>query len=166
MESLQRILLEDGTKHGMCEKYQRILANEQLTIDQLLRLFHSGQDFCIKEDWPSLDMARSIFDKEDLERNFIFVDGTGEHTVSRNVVVMGDSDITIVVPEWTVASIEVRHNSKVRLKLGHHSNCYVSTHDNCEVIVSCKEVGSRLCASHFSGVIADKDMFNKINYKN
>lgn len=163
--SLQKALLEDGAKHGMCEKFQRILSGQELAIDELLMLYHRGLDFCIEHDWPGIDLVR-LFSNDDLERNGIYYDRLGKFIANQFTVVNGSSDCTIVIPAWMVCSIYVRHNSRIRLIVEDNANCYVTTHDNSVVEVISKSPKSRLCASMYSCNSIASDKFDKVNYKN
>lgn len=160
---LQKRLLEDGIKHGMCEKFQNILSGDKLSPDELLMLYHKGLDFCIEHNWPSMDMVGEFSDDE-LHRNGIFYNYTGTIDAKMLNVINEDSDVTVVIPENRVASIYARHNSKVKLIVEPGAFCYVSCYDNASVSVISKAHDAKLKASLYSGHI-DSDKFDNVTYK-
>ena len=134
------------------------------TMQDLCEKFHKYQDFCIDKNWPSID------DFESVPINMLLEHGIahrGKHTMTspNHIVVLGDADVTIAVPDFGVYRVYARHSSKVHLKLGAHSHVYISMLDKCEVDVMCKRHDSRLACSHFGGKIKTPMYFDKINEK-
>lgn len=160
MDILQDKIRQQAVDLGLCDQYQEEWKSP-LNIAQLCRLFHRGQDFCIKHNYPSIEDIRQ-FGEEPKRYGVYATDGIS--TDQSSVVVVGDADVTIVV--HGVSDITARHNSTVRIRLAGDAFCYVSAYDNCRVIVEQKDEKSRLCMSYWSGEICDKEKFDKINYKN
>lgn len=163
--NLQQRILEDGIKHGMCEKFQYLLRERELSVDELCMLYHKGLDFCIEKNWPGMDIIDEFSDAE-LNRNGIYYDSTLIDSVGQQfVVVNGDSDMEVHVKPYGVASVYVRGNSKVSLHVGDYGNVYVTLYDNAEVTVVYKGLKAQINASVFSGKICNEDMFNNIHVK-
>lgn len=161
---LQERILEDGIKHGMCEKFQDLLKAKKLSVDELCMLYHRGLDFCIDNNWPGMEIVGEFSDAE-LNRNGIYYGSKGVTSEGQQFVVANDSDITVKVKPYGVTSIYARGNSKVTLSLGDNSNAYISILDNAEVSVAYKGYKAVLNASFFSGKINNEEMFNNIHIK-
>lgn len=163
MDKYQK-LKEDGIAHGMCQKMQDEW-KEGLSGEGLFRMYFRGMDFCIEHDWPSLETIHEFFSAEELAEHGIYIaNGTSEG--QSNVAVLGDAEVHIYVKPFDVCDIYVRHNSKVYIHLSTGSYCYISILDNSEVHVVEKEGGARICASYYSGYVAEPNMFDKIHDKN
>lgn len=161
--NLQELILQDGIKHGMCEKFQKLLSARELSSDELCALYIRGLDFCIENNWPGVDII-SQFDPNELNRNGIYYDVEGRIDAKLFTVINGDSDVTVVVGQNEVTSLYVRNNSKVKIIAEQDSYCYVTCLDNCEVSIVSKAPTARINCSLYGGNI-DKEKFDKINYK-
>ena len=158
MEQFEKIK-QEAIAHGLCEQWQNEWGDPDLK--QMCRFFHRGQDFCIKEDFPSIDTIREY--QGQIEQYGIF-SGVGFSSENQTyVVALGDADIPVVVHGST--DLTVRHNATVHLYLYGKCLCYVSAHDKCHVVVEHKDPESRLYMSYWGGEVVGKEQFNKIHIK-
>ena len=157
MDKFEKIK-QEAIAHGLCEQWQSEWGEPNL--EQLCRFFHRGQDFCIKEDFPSLDTLKEY--QGQIEQYGIYTDrGTAKNQPF--VVALGDADINVEVNN--VTDLTVRHNATVHLYLYGKCLCYVSAWNNCKIVVEHKDSDSRLCMSYWSGEIVGKEYFDKIHNK-
>ena len=93
--NIQQLILDSGTKAGMCQKFQGELLSGEKSIDQLCSMYHRGVDFCIEHNFPSRDIVRQ-FRREDLARNGIYYDVDNYDIINqKHIVVNGKSDVDI-----------------------------------------------------------------------
>ncbi len=155
---LQERIKRDGIALGMCEKYQENWGEPD--IQGLCRFFHAGQDFCIENNFPQLELLQEYAD--DIAPYGIWAkDG---HSIDQShVVIVGDADVVVETSE--VTSVYARHNSTVRLIINDGAYCYITAQDNCTIILECKSLLGKVKMSYYSGTIIGEDLFDKINYK-
>ena len=88
MELVQQ-LKEDGKAKGLCRMWQMKLRTG-LDYEQLIQLYIKGIDFCISENYPTLDFIREHF-KGKCEVYGVFVDDEVTDKVNLpDVVLNGD----------------------------------------------------------------------------
>ena len=155
---LQERIRRDGIALGMCEKYRDNWGEPD--IQGLCRFFHAGQDFCIENNFPQLELLQEYAD--DIAPHGIWAKD-GASINQRHVVSVGASKVSVETN--IITSIYARHDSTVKLILNEGAHCYITALDNCKVIVEKKHPKSRLCMSFYSGDIVGEELFDKINYK-
>lgn len=157
--NIQEHLLQDGAAHGMCEKFQKEWGNP--SVKELCEKYFAGQDFCIKHNWPSLDWLQENMAGKTAAYG-IFINQEAELISSpdeREMALLGDSKVTYEA--YDMCDITVRHNSTLNLKAHHRSFVYVSLHDNATLNIVSKDDNARICVSHFSGNINNKELVDR-----
>lgn len=155
---LQEKIKQEGIKLGMCDKFVEMWGEPD--IKKLCEFYFRGQDFCIEKDFPSLELLKEYADET---AQYGLYAKNGNSVGQSHVAVLGDAEVTVDVN--SVTDLTVRHNAVVVVRLYGKCLCYISSHDNCKVIVDHKDPQSRLCMSHWGGEVLNKEMFDKINYK-
>ena len=161
--SIQEQLKNEAISLGLCQEWQNKWGDPD--VDTLCDKFIRGLDFCIKHDFPKVEYIIANFSEQDLSRNGIYVEGKHEAKAQKHIVVMGDADVDIYVPEYSICDIYARHDSKVRLHLDDRSWGYITVLDNATVEVVRKGDGAKIKSSFFSGTIVNKEQFDTIHYK-
>lgn len=116
--------------------------NDDTDIDELLEKFVSGIDFCIENDYPSLEFARKYFTskdkKEALHRHNIYLDEEVNLVESNSGVwvLLGRCTGRITFDGWAVASVHVRHECSVRIDAEDLSRVFVSVYEDAEADLS------------------------------
>ena len=95
MEQFEKIK-QEAIAHGLCEQWQSELGDPDLK--QMCRFFHRGQDFCVKEDFPSVETIREY--QGQVEQYGIYTGG-GISESQPYVVALGDADIQVEVRDVT-----------------------------------------------------------------
>lgn len=161
--NIQQLILDSGTKAGMCQKFQGELLSGEKSIDQLCSMYHRGLDFCIEHNFPSRDIVRQ-FRREDLARNGIYYDVDNYDIINqKHIVVNGKSDVDIYVRG--ISDIYLRDNTKARLHVEDNAFVYVTLYNASQVSVVLRGKNARICASVYSGRIVNDDQFDRISYK-
>lgn len=152
----------DGIEHGMCLKFREEW--DDPSVDDVCSYFFRGMDFCIENNWPSVDQIKEALTFEEASSHGIFY-ASGKAVGMLQVCALGDATVHVYVPDMTTCDVYARHNSKVHLHVGARAKCYVSVLDNSAVFVDKKEDGAKIKASRFSGVIYEPHMFDIIHEK-
>ena len=122
-------LKADGVSKGLCEQWQKKLTNAS-GIKRLSELFIRGIDFCISEDFPTLEFMRENF-KGKCERHGIFIDHDlkSEENLPHTVL-NGDCTAHLSYDKYSVSQIYARHNSKVKVIVKDHARITIDAFDN------------------------------------
>lgn len=135
MENLSETLKQQAISLGLCKQWAEAWGDcdQQELIDK----YKKGLDFCIEHQYPSNELITENFDRSLLNENLIFVD---EHlnlddAPSGVYVLNGDCSGTLHFREWAVATIYIRHTSKVSIIAEDFAKVFVRVYDETEVEV-------------------------------
>lgn len=141
METIVQLKV-DGVNKGLCEDWQNKLTKAS-GIKRLSELFIRGIDFCISEDFPTLEFLRNNF-KGKCEKHGIFIDH--EIKYEQNIPQMalnGSCNAKLLYDQYNVSLLYVRHESKAKIVVKDHAVLTIDIFDNSEIEVeslshSCK----------------------------
>lgn len=143
MDRLNTELKENAVSLGLCQDWQRNKWGRNLTEEELIGLYKTGIDFCIKHSYPTNDFFKSRGERDTLNRCGVFVD-------ERVDVKDGDNGIYVINGACTgemsfstnkVATVYMRHESKVKIKASGFAKVFVRLYDNAEAERECTELG-------------------------
>lgn len=123
-------LRKDGIRKGLCQQYQGLLQGD-LSIEELVKLFVGGIDFCVKWNFPTLDFMRERF-KGLSEPYGAYVDDEIKDPL-RNVpdlVFNGDCKAMTEYDGYSVSRIFIRHNSQCAVNVSDHAMVTIDAFDN------------------------------------
>lgn len=128
-------LKKDGIDKGLCRMWQMKL-KQGLDYEALVKMFISGIDFCIDNDYPTLDFIREHF-KGKSEAFGAYVDDSVDNLLNvPNVVLNGSCRAFIEYDGYAVANVYVRHTSKCSITISEYSYVTIDVFDDAEVAVS------------------------------
>lgn len=119
---------QDGIAKGLCRLWQMKL-KPGLGVDSLAELYIRGIDFCIKNDYPTLDFLRTNF-KGKCEDYGVYVDDEVVEKNRKDVVLNGDCKAMLEYDGFAVSNIYIRHNSKSSVNVGDHAIVTIDIFDN------------------------------------
>ena len=119
---------QDGIAKGLCRLWQMKL-KPGLGVDSLAELYIRGIDFCIKNDYPTLDFLRTNF-KGKCEDYGVYVDDEVVEKNRKDVVLNGDCKAMLEYDGFAVSNIYIRHNSKASVNVGDHAIVTIDIFDN------------------------------------
>lgn len=123
-------LREIGRAKGMCDKFFDEWKDDD-DIDTIIDRFVPGMDFCIKEDYPTLDFICKHFRKEDLHRHNIYVDEELSLDGDNGYYCfLGSCRATLSVDGFKAVTVYVRHNSEVNVTASNGAKVFVRYYDN------------------------------------
>lgn len=142
-KELNIALREMARSVGLCDKWYNEWKDDS-TIDECLERFINGFDFAVKNDWPPLDFIRKNFRMEDLHRHNVYIDEEVniEKGGSGYYVLLGKCTGTIKLTGFAVATVHLRHESKVSVKALDDSIVFVRCWDNSDAVCEKDYYGS------------------------
>lgn len=124
---LSDLLLNEAIGKGLCQDWQQAWKGD---FPSLMDMYKRGMDFCVKHDYPSLEILRRYLKGKTEEYN-IFIDSREEVTLfSDTAVVLGDSKLRIWIADYGVLNLYLRHESEVDIFCAPHSIVSVETYEN------------------------------------
>jgi len=103
-------------------------------IDELLDKFVQGFDFCVKNNYPTLEFSRKHFSdkREVLHRHNIYFDEEVniEDAESGTYIFVGDCTGTIVFKGFSVGTVFLRHNSSIKVVADDNAKVFVRMYDD------------------------------------
>lgn len=126
---------KDGVDKGLCRLYQGKL-KDGLTVEQLADLFKGGIDFCINNDYPTLDFLREHY-KGKCEPYGVYIDeSTGQLHNPGTIVLNGACKAFINYNGNKVSRLYARHESVCAVVVGGAANITIDLFDNAHLVVA------------------------------
>lgn len=141
METILQLKV-DGTNKGLCDQWQSKLTKTS-GVKRLSDLFFRGIDFCISEDFPTLEFMRENF-KGKAEKHGIFIDHEIKYEENfPHMVLNGDCNASLLYDQYNVSQLYVRHKSKVKVVVKDHAILTIDAFDDSQIDIetlsnSCK----------------------------
>lgn len=127
MEMIE-MLRADGAAKGLCREWQGKL-RPGVSMERLVRLFVRGIDFCVKNDFPTLDFMRMYF-KGKCEAYGAYVDGVCERRNAPAVVLNGNCVARLTYDGYAVSRVVVRHRSDASVTVYGCANVTIDVFDD------------------------------------
>lgn len=128
-------LKQAGIAKGLCRLWQMKLKDD-LTIKDQAELFIKGIDFCIKNDYPTLNYLREHY-RGQCEPFGVYIDDVVSDL--RNVpdlVFNGKCNAKLRYDGYSVSRIFARHNSRVYVYALENAYLTIDVFDNCHLIIA------------------------------
>ena len=135
-------LKEDGTAKGLCRLW-RMKLRQDLSVEELAKLYIKGIDFCISEDYPTLDYMRDNF-KGKCEPYGIYMDDRVEALNKADIVLLGNCAALLEYDHFNVSRIYARHNSQGAVIVGDHAYVTIDAFDNSDLAIAVAGTDARV----------------------
>ena len=166
-KSIVQALTKEADQNGICDEWKIDLSRIR-TVDGLCKMYLDGIDFCLSNEYPSVEFLRENFAGM-TEKHGIFVDKKCKVEGYKKIVLLGDSDANIAVSGYQVVQVFVKHQSKLSLKATDNTFAIVDMFDNSQLDIELSG-NSKVCIMHYGGVITRTlrcdDAMLKIENKN
>lgn len=133
MELVQQ-LKKDGIDKGLCHLWQMKL-RQDIDYKSLIELYIRGIDFCIMNDYPTVDFIREHF-KGKCEEFGVFIDDDVEQKNAPNIVLNGNCRAFLEYDGYSVANIYARHNTRGSVNVSDNSIVTIDIFDDSELNVA------------------------------
>ncbi len=127
-------LRTDGTAKGLCQQYQTKLSACS-SVDELVKLFFKGIDFCVNNDFPTLDFMREHF-KGKSEQYGGFVDDDVDASNLTHAVLNGACTARLEYNGFKVARVYARHTSECAVNVSEHAYVTIDAFDKSHLYVA------------------------------
>lgn len=134
MEQIEQ-LKADGIAKGLCRQWQMKL-HAGLSVEELAKLFIQGIDFCISEDYPTLDYLREHY-KGLCEPFGVFVDDEiPSATNVPDMVLNGACKAMLEYEDYSVSRLYIRHDSEAAVIVSDNAILTIDLFDNAKLHIS------------------------------
>lgn len=128
-------LRKDGTEKGLCRLWQMKLRGN-LDTEALVKLYINGIDFCICEDYPTLDFLRVHF-KGNSEPYGVYIDEDMPTLANKaDLVLNGACRGMLEYDGYSVSRLYVRHTSETAVNVSDHAVLTIDVFDHSKVHLS------------------------------
>lgn len=146
MELIEQ-LKSDGIAKGLCQEWQKKL-HPGVSTKRLASLFVRGIDFCVKNDYPTLEFMRDNF-KGRCEQYGVFVDGVANNDNMPDVVLNGECKCTLSYYGYSVSRVVVRHSSSAIISVFGSAHVTIDTFDNSTIKLYVSGTKSRVLVNKY-----------------
>lgn len=135
MEELIQQLKEDGKAKGLCTEWQNKLV-EGVSLQRLIHLYKRGIDFCVNNNFPTLDFIRQHF-KGECEQYGVYVDEKELRLLNEDYsVLLGGCIADGEYNGFSVARLVLRHNSTMNIKVSGYAHLTIDLFDNSNITLN------------------------------
>ena len=163
MELVQQ-LKQDGIAKGLCQPWQKKL-KDGVSMKRLIDLYIRGIDFCVKNNYPTLEFIREHFNS--CEEYGVYVDN--KHLNEMNIpdaVLHGECKGTLSYNGYSVCRAYIRHDSSVTVAVYGNAHLTVDVFDNSKMLLYAVGSSARVLVNVYGDAQVDCTGFGvKVIYK-
>ena len=128
-KQLNTLLRKEAVSLRICDK---VLGqwNTDKGDGELVALGYSNIDFLLKHHWPANQTLKSVWPKDFLRSNGVFVDDRWSANNLESSLVLGDSKVTMRYNGWNIGRVYVRDNAQVSITAKNKSTVFVHAFEN------------------------------------
>lgn len=119
--------------------------------EELIGMYLKGIDFCIKNDFPTLEYIKANFNGI-MQDYGIFADESFVRKQPRKIVALGESTGSVTVGSFGTCEVYVRHKSKVTVNVTGDAFCMVNIYDWGEVEVIASD-RAKVCIHNYNATV-------------
>lgn len=134
-KKLSEKMKQEAVLLGLCAQWTAEW-KEETTKDDMAEKFIRGLDFCIKHDWPKVDVMKQCFG-DVMHDHGIYADETLHMADPDTMVLNGRCDASVTCGNYASSDIYARHKTKLRLKVRDNAYVHVSVYDEAQVEIEC-----------------------------
>lgn len=134
-------------RQGLCDEWYNKW-DEFCDDEELLQKAEMGMHFICKYDYPGLESARKMFDKEQLKMHNIYLDQkvflgnfNGE-IKNHDILLMGNTSGMIVYKGYAVANVYVMHNCELTIECNNLCKVFITASGNAKLNVISNDAAS------------------------
>lgn len=146
-------LKNEGRQLGMCDEIYDIW-NGYESVDDLCKLYVDNIEFIINHPrWKLNKTLKKYAGDEMLSRHGIYIDKKSTLINAGDMIINGDSDITLDSCDGSAIEIYVRENSVFNICLSNNSVAYINVYDNASVNIKTEDTSKCFVYKHGGNVI-------------
>ena len=134
MSELVEKLRNDGEAVGLCRLFKHKLQGD-LSVEQLVNMFIKGIDFCVSNNYPTLDFMRSRF-KGISEPYGAFVDDEIQGLRNKpDVILNGSCKAFLEYDGYSVCRVVSRHDTEGAVNVSGHAYVTIDVFDRSKLVI-------------------------------
>lgn len=134
LKQLAEQLRADGIAKGLCQAY-RMKIRESNSIEGLVKLFIKGIDFCVINDYPTLDFMRDNF-RGKSEPYGAHVDDEVDEANLPHCVLNGQCKAFLRYDGYSVSRVYARHDTQAAVNVADHAFVTVDAFDHSHLAIA------------------------------
>jgi hypothetical protein len=127
-------LKEDAMDKGLCRPWQGKFKDD-LNMQHLVEMYIKGIDFCIANDFPTLDFLRDNL-KGKCEPFGVFIDAEVESKNVSDTVLNGECKAFLEYDGYSVSRIYARHSTKASINVSDYAVVTIDAFDKADLVVA------------------------------
>jgi len=160
--SINERLRQEALSLGICDKALG-LWDKDLNDGALIELGYRNIDFLLKHHWPANETLKSIWSKDFLRSNGVFVDDRWSVNNAERGLVLGGSKATMRYNGWTVGRVYARDDSQVIVSAKNKSTVFVHAFEKAWIGIEQHDSASVVVIRHSDSVVVSQNCgFSKI----
>lgn len=151
---LNEKLRKDGIAKGLCLAFQRKLSHSRSVAD-MVALFINGIDFCVNNDFPTLEFMRENFKgRSEPYGGFVDDDIQGLRNMP-DVVLNGHCRAFLEYDGYSVSRIVARHTSKGAVNVSGHAHVTIDAFDTTALAIAVAGSDARVLVNVYGDAQVD-----------
>ena len=117
----------EAKKKNICKEWFSEMT-KQSDIKKLCEMYFKGDDWSMKNDFPSLDILRKF--KGNSDQFGLHTDFNGLLKDKKNTALFGESEVTIDYSGYFAGTLIIRHDSKAKIQISENAYLVINLLDN------------------------------------
>lgn len=138
------------TREKICDEWF-IKLQQTKSIDELIKMYMRGIDFCFSNDYPSKDYIREHF-KGKMESYGVFLDDVIAIDNKRKVILLGESIASLTYTDFNVCQLYLRDKSVANVVAKDNCILCIDIFYNSKLNIVCND-NSKVIINNFGGEI-------------
>lgn len=131
MQNINKYILEKAKEAGICEPWAEMVAGTS-NIDDLLKMYVKGIDFCIEKNFPSNEDLLSLGGAY-LVKHGIYIDAAIDCPVGEFLVLLGRCTGILNIAGYSTTQIFIKHTSCITVHVKNNSFVVIDCFDNAKL---------------------------------
>lgn len=114
---------------GICKEWSEKMKNNA-SLGHFCKLYFLGDDWAMENDFPTLELLRKY---KGTEAFGLYTDNKSSFENVQNLAFFGNSEVDLEYNGFEVGYLNIRHDSKVKIKVKDNAILMINLLDNAEV---------------------------------
>ena len=138
------------TREKICDEWF-VRLQQTKSIEELVKMYVKGIDFCFSNNYPSNDYIRKNF-KGKMEAFGVYLDDILAIDNQRKLVLLGECIASLTYTDFNVCQLYIKNNSVANIVAKDNSILYIDIFYNSKINIVCND-NSKVIINNFGGEI-------------
>lgn len=159
MDRIVRELAKQAKKNGICQEwYDNLTVTGD--IESLAKMYLKGIDFCLSNEYPSIDFMRNNF-KGKIEVFGIYIDDRIEAVNEKTLVALGGCSGMVEIKDYAVSEVFLKHLSSLVLIVKDNAFVMVDMFDETSLNIIASD-NAKVCVNRYGGKVEFSSFNNAV----